>query len=422
MSTPAPSATLIPNQDVFDQRPPLSEELKLFPQLRTEIGQHQCVAFFLALLPLHSPPRSLTLASPEMCSDIGLVRFLRGYANDLAQSAEAFRSSVEWRWNHHAQTWRDRLLLPPGDAAAAASLEAISAHYTDLSRLPHWDRIGALYPERVFQGHDKVFNPIMVTTHELIDNVLGLLTCVTQQEYNEFRLARAVNLELYLDALSRRLGRLVKCVYVWNLAGMTRVLWKAWETKHVKRFFGDFDSQLGSAFPEQVFRVVCLNVPTWLILLWSVAKRMVPGRTMKKIGVFPSNSGDAVVDVGVAIPQPLPALLTQELKLVHVSFGCTKALEFSFQANALFYSIHLVSGGSVLVTVEHWLAGKRVYLSKPFRVEDFYQAAWQSPATGAKRTVRLLLDCRGASSFFGFAASKSLEFRAVPYSSSLALH
>ncbi|KAH9260673.1 hypothetical protein BASA81_001140 [Batrachochytrium salamandrivorans] len=363
-----------------------------------------------------------------MCSDIGLVRFLRGYANDIPQAAEAFRSGVEWRWNHHAQTWRDRLLLSGGDTNNA-SLETISAHYTNLSRLPHWDRIGALYPERVFQGHDKVFNPIMVTTHDMIDNVLGLLTCVQQQEYNEFRLARAVNLELYLDALSRRLGRLVKCVYVWDLAGMTRALWKAWETKHVKRFFGDFDSQLGSAFPEQVFRVVCLNVPTWLILLWSVAKRMVPGRTIKKIGVFPSNSGDPVVDVGVlqvAIPQSLPAMLTQELKLVHVSFGCTKAIEFSFQANAVFYSVHLISGGSVLVTVEHWLAGKRVHLSKPFRVEDFYQTAWQSPTTGGngeKRTVKLLFDCRGASSFFGFSASKSLEFRAVPYSSSsLVLH
>lgn len=377
--------------------------------------------FFLLLLDFKlTPAPSLALATPETTSDLGLVRFLRGYVNDLAQASQAFITGAEWRNTHNVAKIRDFLVLKQ----SPVTLKEIIQHYTNLARLPHWEKIGSVYPERVFCGQDKHGNPIMVTSHEMIDNVFALVTCVSQDEFDEFRIARAVNLELYLDALSTHYKLLIKCVYVWNLSGMTRNMLKSLETRAVKRYFGDFDTQLGTAFPEQVFRVICLNVPTWLMILWSVAKRVVPGRTMKKISVYPTASElwtecEIKLEDEVATREYrlLPRLRCDTVAL-SISFGCTKQIDIPFTTPTLFYSMHVVSGGGVMLTVEHLENGKRVHQSKPFRVDDFYQGMWNSSVKPCKRVLRLVADCRGASSsssFFGFAAGKSIEVRSVPY-------
>jgi len=278
--------------DVFDQTLASSDEKQLIQLLRQRLGDDAL---------------STPAAVPELSSDIGMLRFIRGYQGNLHDACFAFLSGLAWRSANGAVAMRASLRLRDDDDLDE---ETLFARYADLSRLPHWDKIGAVYPERFFHRRDNAGNPIMITSNHLIDNVPGLLTAVSREEYEVFRTARHINLELLLDALSRKRQRLVKCVYIWDLKGFSYALYSSWQVPSVKAFFGDYDARAAVAFPESALRIVAVNVPGWLSALWAVAKRVVPARTLRKIIVVgTSNVTDTLVRLGgipaTAVPREL---------------------------------------------------------------------------------------------------------------------
>lgn len=252
---------------IFNQSPPNAGELGAIKQFRG-----------------HLTPLEMTQASPEILSDFGILRFLRGYQMKMEAALEAWREGLRWRAKYNANQYREALVYKKKlDLASSACRDEVVRFYTDFTRLAYWEKVGVAYPERFFHDFDMDGNPVMITSHDMIDQPLDLMTICTKEEYDEFRVARCVNLELFLDALSRFANRLVKCVYIWDLEGMNKKLWNTWELKCVKDYWGDFDNECSAAFPETAHRIVATNIPMWLIVIWNVIKRVIPARTLKKI-------------------------------------------------------------------------------------------------------------------------------------------
>jgi len=279
------------HHDVFDQTSASPQEILQIHQMKKNLGDK-----------MGAPP-----ATPELDSESGHLRFIRGYTGDVSAACEAYLAGLAWRTaNGATMQLRDTLKIPD----EALSEEEVFQLYADLSRLPHWQKVGASYPERFFHRRDENGNPIMITTNDMISSICNLLTVVSKTEYDEFRVARMVNLELMLEALTRKSGRLIKCVYIWDLKGLSYSLYSQWQISCVKTFSSDFDEKAAVAFPETALRIVAVNVPGWLNALWVVFKRVIPARTLRKILVVgTSGVSEALVKNARIPPTSIPASL-----------------------------------------------------------------------------------------------------------------
>lgn len=404
--------------DVFDQRLTLPEELYGLAQLRASLSGW--------LEPSY--------CGLEAISDITLLRFLRGYTGDVKAASHAFRTGMEWRIKHQALKSRNALVL---EDLETKSVQDVVEHYTDLKRLPHWGRIGSVYPERFFVGRDKTGNPIMYMKQAFIENPFALMTVVDKREYDEFRVARMVNLDLYLYALSVKCQKLIKSVYVWNLDGMTRSLWKQWELPAVKAYWGNWDHDSSVAFPEQAHRIAAVNVPSWLMILWTVIKRVIPGRTLRKVTVVGSSGvaeallrlceipktclpkevgGTMVGAVGLfARPKPLAEFCFGKIE---IPAGTSRVVEFDVSDGGVVvcWGVHVQSGRDIILSVDVTATlPKSPVTSLPLssvRVEDFRRGVWEVPDRYSSNpcTMRFRFD-NHSSLFF----SKSVEFFVCPF-------
>ena len=249
-------------------------------------------------------------AGPEVSDPtFGLLRFLRGYAGNVEEAVGAFRAAAKWRAKFGGTAkFRERLLVRnAGDMTEEQVFEA----YADLSRLPHYDKVAGPYLERAFHGRDSAGNPIMITQQDMIADLSGLMSSVTPTEFDEWRFGRWINLELLLFELSKRRQRLVKTTYLWDLTGMGKRLWQQWHDPVVSMFSGDFDQEASNAFPETTLRIVPINVPGWMMVLWTaLVRNVIPARTLKKILVLGTRgvADQLVAQCGIPVME-IPATL-----------------------------------------------------------------------------------------------------------------
>jgi hypothetical protein len=275
-----------PADSVFDQSPPSPTENSLIEKLKLKLIQSN----------------NLLKPGPEASSIWGLLRFIRGHGT-VEAAYDAYIQGIAWREKLKAtEEVRSLLKMPNEDSQTE---EEIFNFYTNLSRLQHWYKVAPGYPERFFHGRDSHGNPVMITRHDMIDNVFGLMTLCTSSEYDEFRVARAINLELLLDALSRRRNKLIKVIYIWDLNHMTRKLYQSWSEPVVKQFWGDFDNESSIAFPESTYRAIGINVPSWLMILWNGIKLVLPARTLKKVAVFGTGNNAAALVKKCELPMEI---------------------------------------------------------------------------------------------------------------------
>jgi hypothetical protein len=364
--------------------------------------------------------RRLDGVTPEARSDFGLLRFLKEHHDDVSSAAQAFRIAAEWRVEHKVAYWREVLILK--QKLESASFGQIVAHYTDMSRLPHWDRIGRIYPERLFNGHDNHSNPILFTNQEMIENIFPLMTVVSKEEFDEYRVARTVNLELYLDALSQKLNRMVQTVYIWNLAGMTRSVWRNFESKSVKSFLGDYDHGLSKVFPEQSFRIIGVNIPTWLMLVWNVVKRILPTGVLKKAFIIGQSGVKDTLLRSCEIPitalpaslggayesRPGPPKLDYKSFSIEVPASASRSLDVEIgQFGCVYWSIHVHAGKEIWLAVDQFADGKKVHSMPLVRLEGFHRAAWS--VLSAHYTLKFRFENRSPLFF-----SRSVDLLVVP--------
>jgi len=147
----------------------------------------------------------------------------------------------------------------------------------------------------------------MITLQSFIQNLPGLMATVSSKEYDEFRVARLINRQILLHRMSVQERRIVKMVYVWDLRGFAMKTLKRLKSKAAQDYFGTFDEEQKDAFPEIVAKIVCVNVPWFLSLMWTAGKRILPKRTLQKIVVSQKPGAKRVQSV--ISPENLPPAL-----------------------------------------------------------------------------------------------------------------
>jgi len=199
-------------------------------------------------------------------------------------------------------------------------------------------------------------------------------------------------------------------VYIWNLAGMSRSLWKKWEAKCVKDFCGDWDHHASVAFPEQEHRLCAVNVPSWLLILWRVIKTVVPVRTQKKLSVVGTTGVTETLFRICEIPSSaLPKTLggckvitlnslarTSVLKseTVEVPAGTKRIIKIDVSSHRLVYwGVHVQGGKDITVTVKQNEVNVSQQ-SKPSRYDEFSRGVWHTPETIPDANLTICLESR----------------------------
>lgn len=286
--------------DLYFQGLATDAESELLLQLRDELAPELSTT-----TSDDAPPPPGTLVAPpfpEVVGDIALLRFLRGNDHSVPTSAAKFRAMLAWRASVGADAARNALFaaLPADDDAALAAL-------WDVRRLPHADKVLRHYPERLFHGADARGNPLMVTQDCFIRRIGSLMREVTAEEYLAFRVARGENRALLLQRLSERHGRMVKLVFIWDLAGMSLGYFKKLTAPPCAKYRGGYDEQSRDCYPEICFKIVAVHVPWFLQLLWGAAAKFMNKQTLSKISVSGA-SLDALHEI-VGDAAQLPASL-----------------------------------------------------------------------------------------------------------------
>jgi hypothetical protein len=231
--------------------------------------------------------------SEAFYADIMFLRFLRGYHQNVDEAVKQMTGSRAWRRKYDPENkLLESVVISPVDVP---DVNERIRMYADLSRLPHWKKIKRVYPERLYHKYDKSGNPIAITVQPMISNLGGLLSTITPAEFLEYRAARVLNEEQLLYELAQRDKRFTRLTVIWDMHGLSKAHYNRLQQPATKRFFGDFDEESRPCFPELLNRLVIVNIPTWLMIVYSAVRLALPDRVKRKI-------------VGVGIQNNLEAL------------------------------------------------------------------------------------------------------------------
>lgn len=212
-------------------------------------------ALWAELTPERAAGRS-SVARREVLSEISLLRFVRGHSGDVAKAAAAVRAMLLWRAEVGADAMRERVRA------------ADWREHLDPWRLPHATAVLPHYAERLYHGTDRRGHPLLVTCAPIIAGIAGLMATAPAADYLEYRLARSEAQALLLQGMSEEEGRLIQCIYLWDLAGMTMSHWQQLMSAPCKAYRAGFEQAAARAYPETVRKLVAVNVPWWLEALW----------------------------------------------------------------------------------------------------------------------------------------------------------
>jgi len=113
---------------------------------------------------------------------------------------------------------------------------------------------------------------------------------VTTTEFWEYRVARTELRQMYLHHLSEQRNRMVKCVFLWDLGGMTMRYFSLLRSKRVASFFQDFTMKTKDMYPEIAELVVVIRSPWFVQMVWRGIRPLLAKRTLEKIRVLDSTS------------------------------------------------------------------------------------------------------------------------------------
>lgn len=210
---------------------------------------------------------------PEATSNLALLRFLRSVDGNVGKATDNFKQALRMREAmgvHHIR-----------NALVAKS----SADYLRFERLPHAKRVLPYWAEHLpTGGRDKMGDVIIWFGKDLCVNFSELRRAVTREEYLEFRIARDVQMQLLLHAMSERAGRLVMQTVVADLRGFTVMeLIHMATSSSMRAYRGTYDTKESFCmFPETGGSVTLINTPPLSGPGFAVIRALLPERTMSK--------------------------------------------------------------------------------------------------------------------------------------------
>ena len=190
--------------------------------------------------------------------DVFLLRFILSNGAGTAETEAAVRSCIKWRAENAALLARAADGLPHPDMG-----EVNKFSYAEL-----WT-FASLADEPV-----QIIRAGKSNTHRWMDRFTADHVVETMNYQKEQAFLRA-------DAATRRTGRLVKMVTVIDMHS-SRL------TDNDNRFFkalGRASKESELFYPQLLEMTVAINVPSYMNLLWPIAKRIMPAKTLAKFRI-----------------------------------------------------------------------------------------------------------------------------------------
>ncbi|KAG8465243.1 hypothetical protein KFE25_012606 [Diacronema lutheri] len=225
----------------------------------------------------------LTMPShDDVCGDIRLLRFLRGYAHSVHEACAAYRAMLHTRRQHDVERIRAQVLAQPLVA----------------EEMPHGALIAPLYPMQLncglsHRGHLVSVDPIGAI------KLRRLMVEVGPSKLFEFLIGVSELRQIIMDELSVETGKLVQSVQVKDLHGLGLAALR--EPSAIKTL-QEIITTCTSMYPESLATLYIINAPFFFPMAWSVVSTFVSERTKKKIHVLGTDYAQVLrEDVGAGV-------------------------------------------------------------------------------------------------------------------------
>ena len=224
--------------------------------------------------------------SAEMASDVRLMRFLIAKSFDCAGAAEMYIGALQWRRDAKIDAYRNALVV--ANAAfftkGASSLKALGLNGRD-------QMLENVQPRTFTMPHgkgefellrDKQGNLVYIECPGLISapDVLSL----DPTEYTAAIHESQELLQLVLDELSRRAGKLVLILRVIDMSEMRLIKFmQSKQEKEGEKLVKDAGKPFADAYPTTTYKNFLINLPAAAGAAAPIIKAVVPARSAKKI-------------------------------------------------------------------------------------------------------------------------------------------
>ena len=250
----------------------------------------------------------------EMASDARLMRFLVAKAFDCPAAAEMYIGALRWRREAGIDELRAGLLAAnaPFFTQGSSCLQALGVHARD-------DALMAVHPRTFTRpapdgGHellrDRHGNLLYIECPGLI--VAAEVIALGAAEYTAAAHTSQELLQLILDELSRRAGRLVLVLRVVDMNEVRLVkLMQSRQEKEGERLVKEAGKPFADAYPTTTYKNFLINLPAAAGVAAPLIKAVVPARSAKKVVLLGSKFAEELHKE--ATPRMLPRMLGGEL-------------------------------------------------------------------------------------------------------------
>ena len=215
----------------------------------------------------------------DVTGDLRLLRFLRGYDNDVAKATAAVRDLL---------AIRKRYRLDEDYHEQYASLPC-----THIAAFPHQDEINRFKPGLPTVGLSQDGCPICYEPLRL-HRYGATLEEIGESGMLHFYLAQCESRNMQLHKLSEAAGAMVKMILVIDLRSVS--LWQL-----TSRRWGKFDlehlSPVNRTLAEILARVYIINTPGWAVGFFKRIKWWIPTKTQEKIRLLGTDYRGALLQV-----------------------------------------------------------------------------------------------------------------------------
>lgn len=209
--------------------------------------------------------------SPEVSSDVRILRFLRGYAT-VAEALAQYLAMLAWRAEHKLDDVRDAVLglplqmdaLPHGAALAAAYPCTLSVGRTREGHFVSCDAIGRADVARIFR--------------ELGEGR-------TEAWFLHFFELRA----LLLDEASVKAGMLLQTIQLKDLDGLSLAVLRSADGRRGLALVRRVLATATRYYPESALTLWIINAPSFFAITWRFLSAVLPARTVTKVRILGAN-------------------------------------------------------------------------------------------------------------------------------------
>ncbi|KAG8461033.1 hypothetical protein KFE25_003602 [Diacronema lutheri] len=205
--------------------------------------------------------------SPEVSSDVRILRFLRGYST-VGEARSRYLEML---------AWRQALKMD-------AICDAVRGLPLEMRALPHGELLGQVYPTTLLVGRTREGH--LVSRDEIgRADVAALFARLGEKRTEEWFLHFFELRALLLDEASEREGALVQSVQVKDLAGLSLSVLRSADGRRGLALVRRVLATATRYYPESALTLWILNAPSWFVLPWRMVSTVLTARTVAKVRI-----------------------------------------------------------------------------------------------------------------------------------------